>query len=131
MSDFNIPSGKQKLIYICFFLSGSTALIYQLLWARLLGLVIGNTMYAISLVLASFMAGLAPGPGPHGTADIDLVAPRRHERIAGAVALGDDSETGGLPQFREVVGHPGCKRRGEHGNGRLLVPRQLGLQALH
>jgi spermidine synthase len=43
------------------FLSGASALIYQLLWLRLLGLVFGVTVHAASTVLASFMAGLALG----------------------------------------------------------------------
>ena len=43
------------------FFSGATALIYQVLWQRLLGLVFGVTVYAASAVLASFMAGLALG----------------------------------------------------------------------
>jgi predicted membrane-bound spermidine synthase len=46
---------------ILFFLSGSAALIYQILWLRLLGLVFGVTVYAASTVLAAFMAGLALG----------------------------------------------------------------------
>lgn len=44
-----------------FFLSGTSALIYQVLWLRLLGLVFGVTVYAASTVWAVFMAGLAIG----------------------------------------------------------------------
>ncbi len=44
-----------------FFGSGVSALIYQVLWLRLLGLVFGVTVYAASTVWASFMAGLALG----------------------------------------------------------------------
>jgi spermidine synthase len=42
-------------------LSGVAALVYQLLWTRQLGLVLGNTVGAVSLVLAAFMGGLAVG----------------------------------------------------------------------
>ncbi len=42
-------------------LSGATALIYEVLWARMLGLVFGATTLAISAVLAAFMGGLALG----------------------------------------------------------------------
>lgn len=42
-------------------LSGAAALVYQVLWLRLLGLVFGATVIAASTVLASFMAGLALG----------------------------------------------------------------------
>ena len=49
------------LIGICFVLSGATGLIYEVLWARMLGLVFGATTLAISTVLAAFMGGLALG----------------------------------------------------------------------
>jgi spermidine synthase len=41
--------------------SGASALIYQVLWLRVLGLVFGVTVYAATAVLASFMAGLSLG----------------------------------------------------------------------
>ncbi len=44
-----------------FFLSGATALTYQTLWVRELQLVFGTSTFAISTVLAAFMAGLAAG----------------------------------------------------------------------
>ncbi len=45
----------------CFFLSGATGLLYQVLWARMLGGVIGNTHFSITAVVAVFMGGLALG----------------------------------------------------------------------
>jgi MFS family permease len=42
-------------------LSGAAGLIYQVAWVRLLGLAFGVTIFAISTVLAAFMAGLAIG----------------------------------------------------------------------
>ncbi len=53
----NAPS----LIAICFLFSGATGLIYEVLWARMLGLVFGVTTLAIGAVLAAFMGGLALG----------------------------------------------------------------------
>ena len=44
-----------------FFVSGLTALIYQTIWARELHLVFGTSTFAISTVLAAFMAGLGLG----------------------------------------------------------------------
>ena len=44
-----------------FFLSGLSALIYQVVWLRMLSLVFGVTVHAASTVLACFMAGLAMG----------------------------------------------------------------------
>jgi spermidine synthase len=49
------------LILIAFFISGACALVYEVIWTRLLGLVMGNTVYAVSTTLAAFMAGLALG----------------------------------------------------------------------
>ncbi len=51
----------RKPILILFFLSGATALLYQVLWSRLLTLVFGSTTFAVSAVLTAFMVGLALG----------------------------------------------------------------------
>ena len=50
------------------FLSGIAALVYQVLWLRLLSLTFGVTVYAASTVLTSFMAGLALGSALAGRA---------------------------------------------------------------
>ena len=49
------------LVYGCFFLSGATALMYEVVWLRMLGLVFGHTVYAVTTVLSAFMAGLGLG----------------------------------------------------------------------
>ena len=43
------------------FVSGFCALLYEVVWTRMLIPVFGNTVFAISTVLAVFMAGLAIG----------------------------------------------------------------------
>ena len=43
------------------FLSGIGALIFETLWLRLSGLAFGNSIWAATLILSSFMAGLALG----------------------------------------------------------------------
>ncbi len=63
---------------LCFFLSGAAGLVYQVAWGKALGLVFGNTVYAIATVLAVFMGGLATG---------STVLGRWSERQANAVAL--------------------------------------------
>jgi spermidine synthase len=50
-----------SLAYLCFIFSGATALVYEVLWARMLGHVFGATTLAVSTVLAAFMGGLALG----------------------------------------------------------------------
>ncbi len=49
------------LVYIIFFLSGSAALMYQVVWVRSLSLVFGGSHLAVTTVLSVFMAGLAIG----------------------------------------------------------------------
>ena len=49
------------LLGACFFLSGATGLVYQVVWLRMLGLVFGHTVYATTTVLVAFMAGLGLG----------------------------------------------------------------------
>jgi spermidine synthase len=49
------------VLSVLFFCSGTSALIYQVLWVRMLGLTFGVTVYAASTVAASVMAGLAIG----------------------------------------------------------------------
>lgn len=48
-------------ILIAFCLSNVSVLMYQVIWGRQLGYIFGTTMYAVSTVLAGFMAGLAMG----------------------------------------------------------------------
>ena len=60
-----ISSAPQKrdalLIIVCFFLSGIAGLVYEVLWVRIFGKVIGSTPLAVASVLTVFMAGLALG----------------------------------------------------------------------
>jgi spermidine synthase len=49
------------LVYVLFFLSGIAGLIYQVVWARLFHEVFGVSVYAVTTVLATFLAGLATG----------------------------------------------------------------------
>ena len=48
-------------LYLVFLVSGVAALIYQIVWSRLLHELFGVTVYAVTTVLATFLAGLALG----------------------------------------------------------------------
>ena len=50
-----------KCILVLFYFSGAAALIYQVLWVRDLGLMLGSTAQAAALVVAIFFAGMASG----------------------------------------------------------------------
>lgn len=52
---------RRWLLLLLFFLSGATALAYEVAWTRHLVLVFGNTTTAMALILAAYMAGLALG----------------------------------------------------------------------
>ena len=60
-----------------FFLSGVAALLFENLWFRQAGLAFGNGVWAQSLVLASFMAGLALGNLLAASREQDLTRPLR------------------------------------------------------
>lgn len=49
------------LILTCFFFSGASGLLYEVIWLRMLVLVFGSTTLAVSTVLTAFMAGLGLG----------------------------------------------------------------------
>jgi len=71
-----IPNPRRRkysgLIFTCFFLSGMTGLIYQVLWTRMIVRIIGCAPFAISIILTVFMAGLGLG---------SYLASRRIDRI--------------------------------------------------
>src|SRR5476649_2702085 len=50
-----------SLLYLLFFCSGLSGLIYQVVWVRVFGNVFGNTVYSASVVVAVFMLGLGAG----------------------------------------------------------------------
>ncbi len=45
----------------CFFFSGATSLMYEILWIRLIVQIIGSAPFAVSIILTIFMAGLGLG----------------------------------------------------------------------
>ena len=55
------PRAGFALVATLFFFSGAAGLVYQVLWMRSLGLFLGSDMYGVSIILSSFMGGLALG----------------------------------------------------------------------
>jgi predicted membrane-bound spermidine synthase len=56
----NSSNGK-AFVYAFIFLSGASALLYEVAWVRMMGLVLGSTTQAASCVIAAFLGGLALG----------------------------------------------------------------------
>ncbi|MEE9259444.1 MAG: fused MFS/spermidine synthase [Nitrospinaceae bacterium] len=64
---------RSPIVYFLFFISGITALVYEIIWTRMLTLVFGHTVFSVSIVLAAFMAGLGFGSYAFGYA-IDRIS---------------------------------------------------------
>jgi len=56
-----LPASVLAAVYVLFFVSGFTALVFEVLWSRQFVTVFGNSSYAITTVLCAFMAGLGIG----------------------------------------------------------------------
>src|SRR5574341_2054598 len=54
-------AGTRLIVSGLFFLSGTAGLIYEVVWAKHFSLFLGNTTHAHTIVLATFMGGLALG----------------------------------------------------------------------
>ena len=65
------PSDAQssgRTLTLAFFFSGAAALIFEIVWVHRFGLVFGESVGATSIVLSSFMGGMALGTGLAGLA---------------------------------------------------------------
>jgi spermidine synthase len=62
-------------VLLLFFLSGATALIYEVVWSKYLALMFGSTVQAQTVVLAVFMGGLALGNRLFGARATRLAQP--------------------------------------------------------
>src|SRR5262245_26160373 len=70
------PAEAAVLPLLVFLLSGFSALVYQVIWQRLLVIFAGGDVYSVTVIVAAFMAGLGIGSlaggyladrlGPHG-----------------------------------------------------------------
>ena len=114
-----------RILSALFFLSGCAALLFETLWFRQAGLAFGNSVWASSLVLASFMAGLALGNAWMARSGDRIRHPVRfYAGLEAAVGLGGvtlvlvlpDLGARLAPLFRPLLDHPW-----------LLNPLRLGL----
>jgi spermidine synthase len=105
----------KPLLSLTFFFSGAAALIFETLWFRQAGLAVGNSVWATSLVLASFMAGLALGNALAGRYGDRVRRPlRAFALLELSIALMGTAlvfwlpQLGGIlaPLFRPLLGHP-------------------------
>ncbi|MBI5970225.1 MAG: fused MFS/spermidine synthase [Deltaproteobacteria bacterium] len=68
-TDAELPTSKggegsrwiNRAVIAAFTLSGFASLVYEVLWSRVLSLVIGSSIYAFTVMLATFLIGIAAG----------------------------------------------------------------------
>jgi predicted membrane-bound spermidine synthase len=78
---------RNALVGLAFLLSGAAALVYQVVWQRILALHSGLGIFSVALIVAAFMAGL--GLGSHAGGVLSArVDPRRALRIFAALEVG-------------------------------------------
>src|SRR6266566_9860101 len=51
----------ERIVSIIFFASGAASLVFEVVWFHRCGLAFGNSLWSTSIVLSSFMGGLAFG----------------------------------------------------------------------
>lgn len=115
---------------LAFFASGAAALLFQVLWFRALGRVLGNTVWAGALVLTAFMLGMALG---------GLLAARLARRIRNparvfalaevSVAITGSLLVWGLPALEPLVGQ-WLSPLAEHGAAAAGARLALALAAM-
>src|SRR5436309_331585 len=86
----------RPVILGCFFLSGASGLVLEMLWTRLLTLVFGSTTLAVSTVLTAFMGGFVflPTLGVRAT---NVVAAAFNLTLAATILIARR-----LPRFAET-----------------------------
>ncbi len=75
------------LIMVCFFLSGMSGLIYEILWTRMVVKIIGGAPFAVSIILTVFMGGLGLGSYLASRTIDSIKEPLRLVRIYGVLEL--------------------------------------------
>ena len=54
-------SGQWKPVWVAMFLAGFASLVYEVAWTRVMGLMVGASVYAFSVMLLAFLVGIALG----------------------------------------------------------------------
>jgi len=86
---------QYRLLYLAFFLSGVAAILYEVMWVRLLALAFGGVTLVVAVVTGLFLGGLAGGAALGGRI-ADRVDERRGVRGLGWWYLGIEVLIGGL-----------------------------------
>lgn len=94
------------VICFVFFVSGASALIFETLWFHQSGLAFGNSVWASSLTLSGFMAGLATGNALAGRFGDSFRNPlRTYAKLELCIAITGVLLVFALPRFGPPLGH--------------------------
>ena len=78
---------RLAILSVVLFLSGISALIFETLWLRLSGLAFGNSVWSATLILSSFMAGLALGTAIAASSKLRMCPLKLYAALEIAVAV--------------------------------------------
>src|SRR5690348_18153361 len=82
------PRKKVELLFLVFFVSGFSGLIYESVWSHYVKLFLGHAAYAQTLVLVVFIGGLAVGTWLCGRWAASISNPlRAYALIEGGIGL--------------------------------------------
>jgi len=83
----NPSPGIYFLVLTCFFLSGFSGLIYEILWIRMITQIIGSAPFSVSIILTIFMGGLGVGSYLGGRVIDRIRAPLALVKLYGLLEL--------------------------------------------
>jgi spermidine synthase len=97
-----VAPASERAVYVAIALSGFCALAAEAIWTRILGLLLGASVYTFSIVVAAFLAGLGGGSGIGSMLSRNLKQPRLalgwcQLLLAGAIAWSAYVLAGSLP----------------------------------
>src|SRR2546422_7135108 len=124
-------ASRRRLFVLLYACSGAAALVYEVVWTRLLTLQLGHTVAAASTVLAAFMGGLAIGAWIAGRWNGLKAVPYKPDDDKP-----DDDKPREKPSDTRVVGHglpPSPRASADHrslGEGGQAVPAFLRAYAI-
>jgi spermidine synthase len=82
-----MPQAIRTFILACFFLSGMSGLVYEILWTRMLVEIIGGAPFSVGIILTVFMGGLGFGSYLAGRYIDRVETPSTLIRLYGALEL--------------------------------------------
>ena len=80
-------NSQKILLYCAFFLSGLSALVYEVVWMRMLTVTFGSTVFSATTVISAFMGGLALGAYVAGKFVDSIKSDESALKIYGALEL--------------------------------------------